>query len=106
MAWRALALPDEQESARVKVRYTRRARFLVDESLPAETKGRVAVLVDGRIEEGGVTDVLDHPRRAETRAFLAMEQGAGRRLALASVPLLERHDDRRDVVVGGDEIVE
>jgi polar amino acid transport system ATP-binding protein len=36
---------------------------------------RVAVLVDGRIvEEGAVQDVLDHPRHAETRSFLAREE--------------------------------
>jgi polar amino acid transport system ATP-binding protein len=43
-----------------------------------QVASRVAVLMDGRIvEEGGVADVLDHPRRAETRAFLAMEQERG-----------------------------
>jgi polar amino acid transport system ATP-binding protein len=36
---------------------------------------RVAVLVDGRVvEEGAVQDVLDHPRHAETRSFLAREE--------------------------------
>ena len=34
-----------------------------------------AVLVDGRVvEEGAVQDVLDHPRHAETRSFLAREE--------------------------------
>jgi len=43
-----------------------------------QVASRVAVLVDGRIvEEGGVADVLDRPRSAETRAFLAMEQERG-----------------------------
>jgi polar amino acid transport system ATP-binding protein len=38
---------------------------------------RVAVLVDGRVvEEGAVQDVLDHPRHAETRSFLAREEQA------------------------------
>jgi ABC-type polar amino acid transport system ATPase subunit len=42
-----------------------------------QVAGRVAVLVDGRIvEEGAVHDVLEHPRHAETRAFLAREEGA------------------------------
>jgi ABC-type polar amino acid transport system ATPase subunit len=40
-----------------------------------QVASRLAVLVDGRIvEEGAVADVLDRPRRAETRAFLAMEE--------------------------------
>ncbi len=40
-----------------------------------QVASRVAVLVDGRIvEEGGVVDVLDHPRHAATRAFLATEE--------------------------------
>jgi polar amino acid transport system ATP-binding protein len=39
-----------------------------------QVAGRVAVLVDGRIvEEGAVHDVLEHPRHAETKAFLARE---------------------------------
>ncbi len=40
-----------------------------------QVASRLAVLVEGRIvEEGAVADVLDRPRRAETRAFLAMEE--------------------------------
>jgi len=40
-----------------------------------QVAGRVAVLVDGRIiEEGPVAEVLETPRSAETRAFLAREE--------------------------------
>ena len=62
-----------------------------------QVASRVAVLVDGRIvEEGGVADVFDHPRRAETRAFLAMEQERGTASArLGSLPGTPRRSPRR-----------
>jgi polar amino acid transport system ATP-binding protein len=42
-----------------------------------QVASRVAVLVEGRIvEQGGVAEVLDRPRSAETRAFLAREEPA------------------------------